>query len=161
MKKCCLVLLLPFLCGCLDMSGAQQQLAAARARRDAAIQQQMQQRIISPSEGQEWLADDHAHDAAFDQSLITQSYQKPEQSPTFHPSHNSNPCPACEEGREQAEGITSYQSSQPAPIEGIINSYNNPPPASMGIGEGARGWDGRTYIPAGPDPNPPPNVMGR
>jgi hypothetical protein len=50
---------------------------------------------------------------------------------------------------------------------GMMNSYNQPSPAPMPVGGGARGYDGitgqvdRTYIPAGPDPNPPPNVMGQ
>ena len=49
----------------------------------------------------------------------------------------------------------------------LMNSYNQPPPAPLGIGQGARGYDGATgqadkiYIPAGPDPNPPLNVMGQ
>ena len=49
----------------------------------------------------------------------------------------------------------------------LMNSYNQPPPAPMGMGQGARGYDGitgqvdRTYIPAGADPNPPPNVTGQ
>jgi hypothetical protein len=34
-------------------------------------------------------------------------------------------------------------------------------PAPMGVGQGSRGYQGRIYIPAGPDPNPPPNILGQ
>jgi hypothetical protein len=45
----------------------------------------------------------------------------------------------------------------PMPVNSLMNSYVQPPPAPMGMGEGARGYGGTVYVPAGPDPNPPPS----
>jgi len=42
---------------------------------------------------------------------------------------------------------------------GLMNSYIQPPPTNSGMGQGARGYNGTTYIPAGPNPNPPADVM--
>jgi hypothetical protein len=146
------------LAACIDMSAARQQLHAARARRDAVIQQQARGGILSPAEAVDILTYDHAHDAAFDQSLRTPSYREPIDTAAVKPTYNIGSCPACEEGIRQADSLTEQQ---PATAYDLTNSYIHSPPAPMGMGEGARGWDGRIYIPAGPDPNPPPNVMGQ
>jgi len=80
-------------------------------------------------------------------------------------------CPACEEGARAGQANASYWQQQGIQDQKNMQSlqdayhYNNPPPARMRMGQGARGYNGITgqgdtiYIPAGADPNPPPDVM--
>lgn len=69
--------------------------------------------------------------------------------PVWTPTYQ-NPAPASSPSIYQEPGTIS-----------MPDNYNHPPPAPMGVGQGARGWDGRTYIPAGADPNPSTNAAGQ
>jgi len=76
--------------------------------------------------------------------------QAPQYHPTLMPSYTLSTQPSMPPVMFPASGNNS-----------LMNSYIQPPPAPMGIGEGAQGYGGKVYVPAGADPNPPINGMGQ
>ena len=139
MKKEFLLVAVAFvviLSGC-GLGDARQRLDASRANRDAAIQKYM-----SPDEAQDMLGYAHAHDSAFDQSLNTPSSVSPMPTPTSMPSYTGASCPACQQGIQRGQA---YSQQQTKSLQTLQDSYIQAPPAPLGIGQGARGYNGNRH----------------
>jgi len=79
---------------------------------------------------------------------ITNSYQ-----PKYY--DGSNSCPGCEQASQHTTGPDGASVDN-----GLMDSYAHKSERSNPYnGVGAQGWDGKTYVPAGADPNPSPDVM--
>ena len=119
-----------------------QDLAQSRANLYATIHQQVQNGTMSPEEGQDLLDFAHAQAAQQDQDTMNMSY---------HPHDIYAPTPPYT--------LDTHPSMPPSNINidnSQMNSYYQPGPSPLGMGQGAYGYNGTTgqanttYVPVNP-----------